>query len=141
MLAISKCILYNIFMENANIVLVEDNNIAREAVRKSLAATSHSINCEATTVDEALAAVNDIACGKLACDVVILDGDLDFHSSHRHPHAGYAAKEVVNRIHALSLSLKVIGFSANSLAELGISVDIDLPEKNLDGLETAIAAF
>lgn len=120
--------------------MVEDAYFAREAVRRKLADTSHMLVREAATLQDAVTAIDDIAGDELDCDVVLLDGDLDMRTpGARHPYPGYAASMVVSRIREHGLGLKVVGFSANSLTELGIRVDIDLTKQNIDGLEAALA--
>lgn len=128
-------------MKSADILLVEDVSFVREVVRERLEAP-YRITREAATLDEALEAIEDVAQGNLACDVVVLDGDLvDLDESSRHPFAGYAASQVVSRIRQMELPLKVIGFSANSLTELGIPVDVDVQDKNVEDLQASLTAL
>lgn len=105
------------YMENANIVLIEDKEQIRSLVHRWLDKSDHVITHEADSLDKAIQAVEDVASGELACDVVILDGNLEALKGNNED-----ARIVVDRIRERNLDVKIVGFASLPLSLSGIEV-------------------
>jgi hypothetical protein len=111
-----------VFMEKANVVLIEDGHDHRELVQRHIDVSDHEITREATTFEEGMAVIDEIANGEVPCDVVILDGNLDpsLPKDYRH------ARALLGKMRELQLNVKIIGFASYKLSKFDIDVDADL---------------
>lgn len=112
-------------MENARIVIFEDNASIRNILTTVMDMSSHSIVAEAATAADALAVVDRMAAGELEADVVVLDGNLDKDSTKCEN-----AKQIAAAMREAGLTAKIIGFSSYELKDFGIAVDVDLTKQH-----------
>jgi CheY-like chemotaxis protein len=107
-------------MENAKVVLFEDNKHVIDLIHLIFNQTSHEIVAEAATRKEALDVIEHIQAGDLHADVIVLDGALDS------TNPGADAKFITTVVREWKLAAKVIGFSTYPMDELGVEVDLDV---------------
>lgn len=107
-------------MEEARVVVIEDDEMHRELARQYLAKRKHSVVAEASTVPEAFVLVDRIAASEIEADVILLDGNLT-------PEAydGEDARRIAERMSEARVTAKIIGFSLGSMEEYGVEVHAD----------------
>lgn len=120
-------------MDNAKILLAEDNEMERYYVKKALRGSGHEVVREAEDLQTTIDALEDIRDGNLDCDVLILDGNLS-----RDSRQCADAKIVTELARAYNLGLRIVGFSTYSMTSLGIPVDIDPGKGQLDSLAAVL---
>jgi CheY-like chemotaxis protein len=120
-------------MEHANIVIFEDNEGIRETTVKLISLLGHTVTAQAATLETSLQTIDEIEAGSVACDAVILDGNLEPNTT-----MGSDAVVIAARLRELERPVKIIGFSAKSMSEQGVRVDYDTckePGKLRDALK------
>jgi CheY-like chemotaxis protein len=122
-------------MEHANIVIFEDNKTIRQTTVRLVSLLGHAVTAEAATLETALQTIDEIDAGSVACDAVILDGNL-------RPNVvdGSDAVVVAERLQKLDPPVKIIGFSTKSFEEYGVEVFFDT-HKEPDKLREALGAL
>ncbi len=121
-------------MENAKVVVMEDDPEWRGLVRDRLGDSPHVITREATNLEEALTAIDEMASGELKCDVVILDANLSPDS----PLDGCDGLAISAKLQGHNLGVMVLGFSSTYMRDYGIQVDEDPTKLGLTDIPTVI---
>lgn len=115
---------YNLHMENARVVIFEDNERIRLGTERTLIRARHTVVAYAGTVAASLAVVEQLRDpdNPLTCDIIILDGNIDKGSAE-----GDDARTIFDATRRFPiLSAKIIGNSLSSLREdYGIPVNAD----------------
>ncbi len=93
-------------MENARIIIVEDNSMLRTQCRANLEAAKHQVIGEAVSVVGAVRLVDDLAEKEEKVDIAVVDGNLSPDSE-----SGADGERVANYIHEKLGSVTVIGWS------------------------------
>ncbi len=104
-------------MENANIVVFEDDTFLREAFGPLATAEGHSVIAEAGNLADALSVVDRIISNEILADVIVLDGNLGFTDK-----SGNDAREIIKALKPAADRIKIVGFSSLSMAEYGLNV-------------------
>lgn len=120
-------------MDNARVCVAEDNEFERHYIRKALAGSGHEIVRENDTLDGTLQTLEDIRDGRLACDVLLLDGNLSPDSRDCAD-----AKIVTELARAYNLGIKIVGFSTYRMSRYGVDVDVDPGKHQTDYLAAVI---
>lgn len=107
-------------MENARVMIVDDNVWERRLVGKALVGSGHEVVHETDSLNSTLNALEDIRDGRLECDAIVLDGNLDRTSRHCAD-----AKIVASLARAYELNVKLIGHSTYDMLAMGVELDSD----------------
>lgn len=119
-------------MENGNVVIFEDHESLRRVTAQYVQHLGHTVTAEAATLDSALETVAAIAKGDVACDAVILDGNLSHGDT-----SGDDAAVIAARLRQLQEPVKIIGYSQRPMCDYGVRVDFDT-RKSIDRLREAL---
>lgn len=107
-------------MNEGRILHCEDNAMLSDSVARSLGlSTNHRVVATAADIDTALSRVEDIACGDLDVNVLLLDGQLEG-DTYNHPLA------IVKRAKELGVTARIVGLSGDSLEDRGLKVGKDI---------------
>lgn len=120
-------------MENAKILLAEDDENVRHVIRKNFADSTHEIVREEATLHGTIQAIEDIRDGRLECDVMLLDGNLS-----RDSRDCEDARIVVDLAHAYELGVKIVSISSMHMPDLGINVDSAPGKHQIDLLPAVV---
>lgn len=120
-------------MENAKILLAEDDEFVRRVVRRNFEDSTHEIVREESTLHGTIQALEDIRDGHLECDVLLLDGNLS-----RDSRDCADARIVVDLAHAYELGVKIVSISGMHMPDLGISVDSAPGKHHVDLLPAVV---
>ena len=116
-------------MDNAKVVVFEDDQFFRERAVRKVELGGHNVVATADTLPRALTVVEQMAAGKLACDVVLLDGNLD-----KTKDDGSDARAITDAIRKSDRlkKVKIVGISIKYLkSDYGIGADYDLGKRDL----------
>ncbi|MDB5164925.1 MAG: hypothetical protein JWL89_551 [Candidatus Saccharibacteria bacterium] len=120
-------------MTNANIVMIEDDELTRCMMRLQMVGAGHIVTGEAATREDALSLINEVALGRIACDIITLDGNLG------EPDKDCAdALAIATQARAQHVSAVIIGMSSYSLTERGVPVDLDLTKSHIGQLAATV---
>jgi CheY-like chemotaxis protein len=127
-------------MEQSRVIIIEDNQRDLERARLVLEQGHHIVTGTATDLLGALALIDAIRDESIACDVVILDGNLS--TDRDSPRDGTDAKAVFDRARRYKLPLKFVGFSMSLMREdYGIPVDADPGKDAVSRLASIVDAL
>lgn len=123
-MALSIVLWYNITMEQAKIVLIEDDEGVASVAKLALEIYGHEVIYHTETRDEAMSTLNQIEEEELGVDVFLLDGKLSEESG-----LGEDAHIISQEIRTKQLGGIIIGFSSDKLPE--DICDYQAPSKNI----------
>lgn len=101
--------------EKARVFVAEDNPNYLNAFKGQLETAGHSVLLTATTLRDALGAVQQFE--QLRIQVAIIDGNLDPNDT-----SGYDGQRIVDAIGRLAPNIKIVGMSSSSIK--GVTVDL-----------------
>lgn len=104
-------------MENASIILIEANAEHRDIVRRMLAYHKHEVVAEASTTDSGKELIAKLSMGRLACDAIVLDGNLSPDS-----YGCRDAKRILSLYNDHGLTQPIIAYSNSYFCENDISI-------------------
>ena len=117
-------------MENARIIIVEDNSALRAACRRNLEAAKHLVVAEAGSVLGALELVDGLAEGDEAVDIAVVDGNLSSESED-----GRDGERIADYIHEKLGSVTVIGWSLDGYVA---GADVSVPKHDAWALDAMV---
>jgi chemotaxis response regulator CheB len=120
-------------MKSARLAVFEDSETTRQYIDITLLGSAHQVVATAETRKAALSVVEQMQLGKLAVDVVLLDGNLD-HNDFSDAHAIYG------QIQRLENQPLVLGISSNFLTDEGLPIprDYDIGKEGVGRLESIL---
>lgn len=115
-------------MQSAKVALFEHNRQARDLLRGAVhyPAIGHRVVSEAPSLGTALHVVSLIRSGHREIDAIILPANMTTGEEN-----GRDAKILANRLHALDVTPKLIGYSSRPLANYGVTVDATILHEDL----------
>jgi CheY-like chemotaxis protein len=106
-------------MENARVVVIEDNPIPRRIVRAALETNGHQIVAEAASMEQAMEVIGRLAINELEADVILLDGNLDSNK------VDYSdARQIMAELKQANIGAAVLGFSGELLKDINPPIDV-----------------
>ena len=117
-------------MENARIIIVEDNSALRAACRRDLEAAKHLVVGEAGSISAALGLVNVLAEMDEAVDIAVVDGNLSSESE-----GGRDGERIANYIHEKLGGVTVIGWSLDGYVA---GADMNVPKHDAWALDAMV---
>lgn len=110
-------------MDGARVAIIEDDEVFRNMTKRNLEATGHQVVAEASTRQEALSLVEQMAAGEVEADVILLDGNLTETDTYED------ARVIAEQLKNAGVTSVVLGFSLGSLLEHDIEVSADVGKR------------
>lgn len=117
-------------MENARIIIVEDNSMLRAGCRKNLEASKHLVIGEAGSVFGAVRLVDELVENDEAVDIAVVDGNLS-----RESEGGADGERIANYIHEKLGGVTVIGWSLDGKVA---GADMNVPKHDAWALDAMV---
>lgn len=115
-------------MENARVIIIDDDPTIREDCRLNLEARNHVIVGEASSVVEAQELVNGLSPNEL--DIAVIDGNLS-----RQSEGGVDGERIAALIHAKLPGVTVVGASMDGEVR---GADVNVPKGDAWALDTLV---
>ncbi|OVE78635.1 hypothetical protein BVY00_02245 [bacterium G20] len=117
-------------MENARIIIIEDNSMLRTQCRANLEAAKHQVVGEAGSVLGAVRLVDELTEEEETVDIAVVDGNLS-----RESEGGTDGERVANYIHEKLGNVTVIGWSLDGKVA---GADMNVQKHDTWGLDAMV---